>query len=212
MTKSKKFSIASTLSALVLPLAFSVASADAPAASQDLVKLVSAPGKVLFLKDELVPATSLDDDLLGPSFMTMSEVLYQGSLRFVNHGDSSIDPGKVACDVTYRNSVEDTTFAKPLVGKQIRDGLLITGIDASMKAGQAVSWLNPDQLIDDPTSYSDTLENGSILRGIHLEFSDATPLMSIDCSQTVPANASTSPMTAQDVEQATGGLISIQAQ
>ena len=211
MTKSKTIFL--IVSGLIIPLACQLSLADAAtnSASQDLVKLVSAPGKVVFMKDELVPATSLDD-ILGPSFMTMSEVLYQGSLRFVNRGDESIDAGKLSCDVTYRNSIEDTTFAKPLVGNQVRDGLLITGIDASMKAGQAVSWLNPDQLIDDPTTYSDTLENGSILRGIHLEFSDATPLMSIDCNQTVPANASTTPMTAKDLEQATHGLISIQAQ
>ena len=212
MTKSKYAFL--IVSGLIIPFAsqFAVANADVAATtvSPDLVKLVSGSGKVVFLKNEFVPATSLATDF-GPAWMAMSDVIYQGSLRFVNHGDASIDLGQLSCDVRYRNDREDWTFQQPLVGNEVREGELITGIDASIQAGQTVAWEIPDEFIGEPTSYSDTLLDGSILRGIHLLFPrDAGALMSIDCSQTIPAGSSQSPMTVRDFEQATGGLMTLQ--
>lgn len=193
-----------------LAIQFSAAHADiANTASQDLAKLVSGSGKVVFLRSELVPATSISSIYDPDAMSAMTDVIYQGSSRFVNHGDSSIDLGKLSCDVQYSNSRTDTTFQQPLVGSEIREGVSITGIDAFFQAGQAIAWDAPTD-ISEAVSYS--LPMGDlILRGIHLNFYSAnSSLIDIDCSETVSRDAPQ--MAVQDFEQATGGLMTIQAQ
>jgi hypothetical protein len=174
--------------------------------SQDLVKLISSSGKVVFLKNESIPASSMGSIYSPDAMSAMTDVVYQGALRFVNRGDVSIDTSKLTCDIQYSNSRQDIARQQPLAKGEVRSGVLITGMDISFQAGQAVQWDAPTS-ISEATSYS-TPMGDSILRGIHLNFySSGSALIDIDCSQTVSISAPA--MHLQEFEEATGGLLTL---
>ena len=199
----------SLLSVLALCCLFTSLNLAYASESPDLVQLIGGSGQVVFLRDELVPATSLDS-IYGRASSSGVDVIYQGSLRFVGHGDSSIDPSKLSCLIQYSNSEEASTFKGPLTGIELREGDLITGIDASFQAGQNIAWDAPNAF-SEAVSYSYPGGDHLVVRGFHLNFYGAnTALVYIDCDESVPADAS--PMTVADFEQATGGLLTVQAQ